>query len=93
MFQFLTSLESTIENRKKTLPEGSYTTTLFRGGADRILRKIGEEAGEVIIAGKNQNSDEIKNEMADLFFHLLIFLHHSGLQFKDVVEVLEKRQS
>lgn len=91
MLEFITQLESIIEKRKKELPTGSYTTQLFQGGLDRILRKIVEEAGEVIIAGKNQDKTELSNESADLIFHLLVLLHQQGLSFKDVVTVLEKR--
>lgn len=91
MFEFLNELESTIEHRKKTLPENSYTTKLFNGGLDRILKKIGEEAGEVIIAAKNQDAVELSNESADLLFHLLVLLHQQNLSFQSVVDVLEKR--
>ena len=88
---FLNELDSIIEERKKTLPEGSYTTTLFQGGIDRILRKVGEEAGEVIIAAKNHDKDELSNEVSDLLFHIMVLLQDQGLSLKDVVSVLEAR--
>ncbi len=91
MLTFISQLETIIENRKEKLPEGSYTTTLFKAGLDRILRKIGEESGELIIAGKNQNKTEIANEAADLLFHILVLLHNEGLSLKDVEEVLKNR--
>ncbi len=90
---FIKHLESVIEDRRSTLTEGSYTSTLFKGGLDRILKKIGEEAGEVIIAGKNQDPTELRNESADLLFHLLVLLHHQNLTFQDVVDILKSRHS
>jgi phosphoribosyl-ATP pyrophosphohydrolase len=91
MYEFIKKLENIIKQRQMNLPEGSYTTKLFRGGIDRILKKIGEEAGEVIIAAKNSDGEELKNESADLLFHLLIVLRHEGLCFDDVVKTLESR--
>ena len=91
MTNFIQNLELIIEQRKKDLPEGSYTTKLFKGGLDRILKKIGEEAGEVIIAAKNQDAHELTNESADLIFHLLVLLHQQNINFQQVVDVLENR--
>ncbi len=88
---FIEELEATLRDRKKNLPEGSYTAELFQGGLDRILKKIGEEAGEVIIAAKNRDANELKNESADLLFHLLMVLCEQGLCFEDVVGVLRER--
>lgn len=88
---FLDRLDGLIQERKETMPEGSYTTALFRGGLDRILKKIGEEAGEVIIAAKNHNPTELTNESADLLFHLLVLLRVQNLSLSDVVKVLETR--
>ena len=93
MNPFLSDLEALLKDRKKTLPEGSYTSKLFTGGLDRILKKIGEEAGEVIIAAKNHDPHELKNESADLLFHLLVLLVEQGLSFEDVVATLQARQS
>ena len=89
---FLKILEETIQSRKKSPKPNSYTSKLFQNGLDRILKKIGEEAGEVIIAAKNKSTDELKYESADLVFHLLVLLHHKGLCWDDVVNVLEKRR-
>jgi phosphoribosyl-ATP pyrophosphohydrolase len=88
---FINELELILKQRKQDLPEGSYTTTLFEGGLDRILRKVGEESGEVIIAAKNQDNAELKNEAADLFFHLLVLLQNQNMSFNDVVDVLKSR--
>ena len=67
-------LVATIAARKRDLPEGSYTTRLLREGVDRIGRKIGEEAAEVIIAAKNGAADELAWEVADLWYHTLVLL-------------------
>ena len=68
---------ATIKERLRTLPEGSYVARMHQAGLDRILKKIGEEAGEVILAAKNQNPEELRHEAADLLFHLLPgTLHH-----------------
>jgi len=91
MYDFLQELEAVIEDRKQNLPENSYTTKIFKEGLDRAIQKVGEEAVELVIAGKNQDPNEIKNECADLIFHLLIFLHSQNLQLSDIVDVLEKR--
>jgi len=88
---FLAELESIINDRKKNLPEGSYTAELLTQGVDRILRKIGEEASEVIIAGKNADVEEIKAETADLLYHLLVFLASQNIPLADVVDLLRQR--
>jgi len=91
MYEFLETLENVIAERKRDMPEKSYTTKLFTDGIDRILQKIGEEATEVVIAGKNENIDLLKGEAADLVYHLLIMLHYKGLALSDIVDVLESR--
>ena len=91
--EFLQTLDQLLDTRKKELPEGSYTTQLFNGGIDRILRKVGEEAGEVIIAGKNKDKEEIINETADLLFHCMVHLKAQGLSINDVVNTLKERHS
>ena len=84
-------LTRTIHERYVQMPEGSYTTTLFRGGLDRILKKIGEEAGEVIIGAKNRNREEISWEVSDLVYHLLVMLEEEGVSLQMIAEELEKR--
>ncbi|MBT6120552.1 phosphoribosyl-ATP diphosphatase [bacterium] len=91
MLSFLNELEDILEERKTNPTEGSYTSTLMQQGLDRILKKIGEEAGEVIIAAKNKDAEELTNESADLLFHLMLVLKNEGLSIKDVVKVLEER--
>jgi len=87
----LGSLMRVIHSRHTDMPEGSYTTTLFRDGLDRILKKVGEEAGEVIIAAKNQSVQELAWESADLLYHLLVLLEQQGMSMQDVCGELEKR--
>ncbi|SFF68890.1 phosphoribosyl-ATP pyrophosphatase /phosphoribosyl-AMP cyclohydrolase [Halobacillus alkaliphilus] len=92
-YQILDQLQSTLAERKSTLPEGSYTAKLFNEGVDRIAKKIGEEAGEVIIAAKNDDPEEMAMESADLLFHLLVILTDRGVPLDDVLSVLEERHS
>ncbi|MGR9048853.1 bifunctional phosphoribosyl-AMP cyclohydrolase/phosphoribosyl-ATP diphosphatase HisIE [Halobacillus faecis] len=92
-YQILDELQTVLAERKATLPEGSYTSTLFQEGVDRIAKKIGEEAGEVIIAAKNDDPEEIALESADLLFHLLLILTDRQVPLDDVLDVLEKRHS
>ena len=80
-----------IRRRNQERPEGSYTTKLLQGGTDRILKKVGEEAGEVIIAAKNAKRDEIAWETADLFYHLLVMLEERGVPMSDVSAELARR--
>ena len=91
MTNFIEKLEDIIKDRKQNPSAESYTSRLIAGGIDRVLKKIGEEAGELIIATKNHDKTEIKNEAADLIFHLLIVLQEEGLSLKDVTSVLEQR--
>ena len=82
---------ATIGERLKTLPEHSYVARLHRAGLDRILKKIGEEAGEVILAAKNGDPKEVRHEAADLLFHLLLVLAELGLSPEDLAETLWAR--
>ncbi len=91
--KFLSDLERVLQERKTRLPERSYTANLFREGQDRILKKIVEEAGEVVIAAKNKSRTELTHEAADLLFHLQVLLVNEGLPLEDVVKELEKRHS
>lgn len=78
--------------RKETRPEGSYTTRLFEEGIDKIVKKLGEEAVETVIAAKNESSDRIVEETADLVYHLLVTLVAKGVTLEDIGEELRKRQ-
>ena len=87
----LLTLEELIRNREKERPEGAYTTYLFEEGVDKILKKVGEEASEVIIAAKNRDPEELKWETADLFYHVLVLLREQQLPLEKVLEVLVER--
>lgn len=88
----LSHLVAVAQDRKKNPQAGSYTNYLFDKGEDKILKKVGEEAAEVVIAGKNRNQDEIKYETADLLYHLTVMLVDNGMTWNDVFEELEKRK-
>lgn len=87
----LEKVYATIQQRIRDLPEGSYVAKMHQAGLDRILKKIGEEAGEVIIAAKNQNPQELSWEASDLLFHLLFTLAEQGLSPDDLAKVLWER--
>jgi phosphoribosyl-ATP pyrophosphohydrolase/phosphoribosyl-AMP cyclohydrolase len=88
---FLTHLESIIADRKSSPSPGSYTSTLFQKGINKIAQKIGEEATELIIEAKDTNDDLFLNEAADLLFHFLILLQAKKKRLSDVTDTLEKR--
>jgi phosphoribosyl-ATP pyrophosphohydrolase len=81
-----------IEDRKNNPKEGSYVCKMLDGGLDKSLKKIGEEAGEVIIAAKNQDKEELIWEIADLWFHSLIVMYQSGVTMEDIYKKLEERR-
>jgi len=85
------NLYSLIAERKDKRPEGSYTTYLFNSGLDKILKKIAEEAGEVIIAAKNRSPHETVSELADLFYHLLVLMVERDVKLSDVRDELTSR--
>jgi phosphoribosyl-ATP pyrophosphohydrolase/phosphoribosyl-AMP cyclohydrolase len=89
--EVLGSLAGVIRRRKDELPEGSYTAQLLKGGTDRILKKVGEESGEVIIAAKNHSKNEITWETADLLYHLLVLLEQEGVTLGEVAAELDRR--
>jgi phosphoribosyl-ATP pyrophosphohydrolase/phosphoribosyl-AMP cyclohydrolase len=91
-YHILLELERVIKEREGERPEGAYTTYLFEKGIDKILKKVGEEASEVIIAAKNRDAEELKWEAADLIYHLLVLLQEQKLPFKEVLSVLNKRK-
>lgn len=90
---FLKFLQDLIDNRKKTMPEGSYTTKLFQKGINKIAQKVGEEAVELVIESKDQNDDLFLNEAADLMYHLLVLLTAKNYRIENVIEVLKSRHS
>ena len=87
----LVNLYETILERRENKQEGSYTCYLFEKGLDKILKKVGEEAAEVVIAGKNRDKDEIKYETADLLYHLSVMLVDNGMTWDDIFEEMENR--
>jgi phosphoribosyl-ATP pyrophosphohydrolase/phosphoribosyl-AMP cyclohydrolase len=90
-FEVLGKLESVIAERYAERPEGTYTSYLFDKGLDKILKKVGEEAAEVIIAAKNADNDELRSEASDLIFHLMVLLKERGLPLDDIMSELAKR--
>lgn len=87
----LAYLEKTIDSRKGADPADSYTARLFAGGVDRIGRKVGEEATELVIAAKNKSRDEIVAEAADLIFHTLVLLAEQNVSLDEVGREFQKR--
>ena len=87
----LEGLYQLLEGRKKDLPEGSYTTYLFQKGLDKILKKVGEESTEVIIAGKARDKAETVHEIADLAYHVLVLMVELGISVEDIREELASR--
>ena len=85
-------LTATIESRKAASPDSSYVAKLFHKGADSILKKIGEEATEVVIAAKDENREQIVYESADLLFHLMVMLAQYDLTLADVADELARRE-
>lgn len=85
-------LTEVIKQRKKEKPEGSYTAYLFSEGTDKILKKLGEECAEVIIAAKNNSPGEICYETADLLYHLLVLLEDRGIAPEKIAEELSARR-
>lgn len=88
---FLTELQDFINKRKQEMPEGSYTTSLFTKGVNKIAQKVGEEALETVIEATNGTDDHLVYEASDLLYHLIVLLTHKGLRIEDVAEELHKR--
>lgn len=91
MLSMLGRLDDQITARKAQMPEGSYTTKLFTGGVDRIGKKIGEEAAEMIIAAKNDSASELTWETADFLYHALVLLANQGVSLDTVMAELARR--
>jgi phosphoribosyl-ATP pyrophosphohydrolase/phosphoribosyl-AMP cyclohydrolase len=90
---FLSQLYALIEERKEQRPEGSYTTYLFNSGLDKILKKVGEEATETIVAAKNPDAARLTEETADLFYHLIVLLVERGIGLDDIRRELKERHA
>ena len=87
----LEGLYQLLQSRKRELPEGSYTTYLFQKGLDKILKKVGEESTEVIIAGKAEDKAETIYEIADLAYHVLVLMVQMGISVEDIRAELASR--
>lgn len=91
MSDILQQLSEVIESRKTADPDSSYVASLYAKGIDKILKKVGEEAAETIIAAKDGDPEQVIYETADLWFHTLVMLSHLGLDHRSVLEELERR--
>ncbi|HNQ36369.1 MAG TPA: bifunctional phosphoribosyl-AMP cyclohydrolase/phosphoribosyl-ATP diphosphatase HisIE, partial [Prolixibacteraceae bacterium] len=88
---FLEYLQDLVDERKKEMPEGSYTTTLFRAGTRRIAQKVGEEAVETILGAVSGDDANFLYEGADLLYHLIVLLSQKGYRIEDLAAELKKR--
>jgi phosphoribosyl-ATP pyrophosphohydrolase len=91
MSDVLTQLADVLEQRKQESPDSSYVASLYSKGLDTILKKIGEEATETVIAAKNGNKQQIIYEMADLWFHSMVLLADQDLHPDDILQELQRR--
>ncbi len=89
----LEDVYAVIEDRKENPKEGSYTNYLFDKGIDKILKKVGEEASEVVIASKNPDQDELIYEIADLLYHLMVLMAERDIDWEDITEELARREN
>ncbi|AHG00468.1 phosphoribosyl-ATP pyrophosphatase [Halostagnicola larsenii XH-48] len=94
MDETLEELFAVIEDRKETLPEGSYTASLFthEKGENAVLEKLGEESTELVLAAKDDDHDEIAYEAADIVYHLLVLLSMKDMDLADLEDELESRR-
>jgi phosphoribosyl-ATP pyrophosphohydrolase len=92
MSDVLDTLFATVLDRQANPRPGSYTAQLLRAGQDQVLKKVGEEAMEVILAAKGQGNDRVISEVADLFYHVLVLLAARGLTLADVENELVRRR-
>ena len=87
----LQALVKLIEGRKTEKKEGSYTTYLFEKGVDKILKKVGEECTEIVIAAKNPNPEEIKYEISDFLYHCMVLMVEKGVTWEEITQELSQR--
>jgi phosphoribosyl-ATP pyrophosphohydrolase len=90
--EILRELYEVIRDRRKNPVDGSYTCKLFTEGLDKILKKVGEEAVELVIAGKSRNRGQVVYEAADLLYHMMVLLVYEGIELEEVLEELERRR-
>lgn len=93
MTEVFNELYQTVLSRKSSKEEGSYTCYLFEKGIDKILKKCGEECTEMVIAAKNADNEELKNEIADLMYHIMVMCVERDLDWNEVEEVLAQRSN
>lgn len=91
MTDVLEELAKVLEQRKEHAPESSYVASLYAKGTDAILKKVGEESSELIIAAKAGDNEALIHETADLWFHTLVLLAHAGLSPNDILTELQRR--
>ena len=91
--EFIRELEELLYDRKDMMPEGSYTTAMYKKGLDKIAQKVGEEAVETVIAAKNRGQKETIGEAADLLFHLMLLLAQKNIPLHKVVRQLRRRHN
>lgn len=91
MSDTLQKLMAVLNERKQAAPESSYVASLYHAGTDKILKKLGEEATETIIAGKAEDKQQIIYEMADLWFHSMVLLAHNEIDIEAILAELERR--
>ena len=91
MSDILQNLARILEERKTASPDDSYVASLYAKGTDKILKKVGEEATEVVMAAKDADNDKLIHETADLWFHTLVMLSHAGLGPEDILQELDRR--
>jgi len=89
--EFIKELEDLLYERKEEMPRGSYTTSMYKKGLDKIAQKVGEEAVETVIAAKNRGQKETVEEAADLVFHLMLLLAAKNIPMHKVIKLLRKR--
>ncbi len=90
---FLSELQDFIEKRYQEMPEGSYTTSLFKDGINRMAQKVGEEALEAVIEACNGTNERLVYEGSDLFYHLIVLLTYKGLRIEDLARELQERHN
>lgn len=88
---FLTELQDFINKRHEEMPEGSYTTSLFKDGLNRMAQKVGEEALETVIEATNGTNERLIYEASDMFYHLIVLLTSKGLRIEDIAKELQVR--
>lgn len=90
---FLSELQDFIEKRHEEMPEGSYTTSLFNDGLNRMAQKVGEEALELVIEATNGSNERMIYESSDMLYHLIVLLTSKGLRIEDLARELQVRHN